>query len=63
MDKLMYWIRKELILHLDFNGYRPHTRIGWIWVLIAFIFGYHWFGLVLCIVLSVVVIFNLLNRY
>ena len=38
MDKLLYFIRKELIFHLEFYGTYPHVRVGWIWIIIAFFF-------------------------
>ena len=38
MDKLLYFIRKELIFHLEFYGTYPHARVGWVWIIIAFFF-------------------------
>lgn len=61
MDKLLYWIRKELIFHLEFYGTYPHTRIGLIWIIMAvFFFGY--FSYILCGVVTIITIYNLINR-
>lgn len=61
MDKLLYLIRKELVLHLEFYGIYPHVRVGWIWIIILFfLFGY--FSYILCGTIMVIAINNLINR-
>ena len=62
MDNLIYWIKRNLTIHFEFYGNMPFARVGWIWVIIVFFFGYHYFGLVLCIILSIIMVYNLLNR-
>ena len=61
MDKFLYWLRKELIFHLEFYGRTPHVRIGWVWVLIAF-FLFPYFSYLLCGTVTVIVIYKLINR-
>ena len=62
MDKLIFWLKKETVIHFEFYGNMPFARVGWVWVIIAFFFGYHYFGMILCILFSIIMIYNLLNR-
>ena len=61
MDKLLYWIRKELVFHLEFYGTFPYARVGWIWILIAFFF-FHNFSYIFWGMVTVVAIYNFINR-
>lgn len=61
MDRLIYWIRKELILHLDFNYYQPRVRVGWVWVIIAFCF-FHYFSYIFWGIITIIAIYNFINR-
>ena len=61
MDKFIYWLRKESIFYLDFNGYSPRARVGWVWIIIAFFF-FGYFSYLLCGTITVIAIYNLINR-
>jgi hypothetical protein len=61
MDKILYWIRKELVFHLEFYGTFPYARVGWIWILIAFFF-FHNFSYIFWGMITVVAIYNFINR-
>jgi len=61
MDKIFYWIKKEMVLHLEFYGTYPHARIGWVWIIISFFF-FSYFSYLLCGTIMVIAIYNLINR-
>ena len=62
MDKLISWIKKELVLYMDFTMNRPYIRVGWIWILIAF-FLFHNFSYIFWGVIAIVAIYNFINRH
>ena len=62
MDKLINWIKKELVLYMDFTMNRPYIRVGWIWIIIAFFF-FHNFSYIFWGIVTIVAIYNFLNRY
>ena len=61
MDKIINWIRSEMIFHLEFYGTFPYARVGWIWILIAFFF-FHNFSYIFWGMVTVVAIYNFINR-
>jgi len=61
MYKIINWIRKEMVLHLEFYGTYPHARIGWVWIIISFFF-FSYFSYLLCGTIMVIAIYNLINR-
>jgi len=61
MDKIINWIRSEMIFHLEFYGRYPYARVGWVWIIIAFFF-FHYFSYLLCGTITVIAIYNLINR-
>jgi hypothetical protein len=61
MDKLLYWIKNELIIHLEFYSRYPYVRIGWVWIIVAFFF-FHNFSYIFWGIITVVSIYNFINR-
>ena len=61
MNKILYWLRKEMVLHLEFYGYTPYVRVGWVWIIIAFFF-FGYFSYILCGIITIVAIYNFINR-
>jgi hypothetical protein len=61
MDKFLQTLRKELVFHLQFYGRYPYARVGWVWIIIAFFF-FHYFSYILCGTITVIAIYNLINR-
>lgn len=63
MNRIINWIKNELILQFEFYGNYPYVRVGWVWIIIVVLFGSSMFGLTLCVILTIAAIANLLNRY
>jgi hypothetical protein len=61
MDKILHWIKRELVLHLEFYGIFPYARVGWVWIIIAFFF-FGYFSYLLCGTITIIAIYNFINR-
>lgn len=62
MDKFLQWIKNELVFHLEFYGNYPYARVGWVWIIIAFFF-FGYFSYLLCGIVTIIAIYNLINRH
>ena len=63
MNKLIEAIKREMTIRFEFYGNFPYVRLGWVWIVIIIFLGYHTFGLWLCILMTIAMIANFLNRY
>ena len=62
MSSLIDLIRRELVFHIEFFPYNaPHVRVGWVWIIIAFFF-FGYFSYLLCGIVTIVAIYNFINR-
>lgn len=61
MDKFIYWFKRNLTIHFEIYGNMPFARIGWVWAIFIFFFGYYYFGVTLAIIIGVIMVVNFIN--